>query len=214
VLFKNLKVFLLVFLGTSIVLGSLFTISYLYEEKTYLEKELVKWQEEVSQLNQELEKMKIYVQNINKYAEAYRTTPEIITMVITESEKYNLNPTIMFELIRAESSFNSQVVSKMGAKGLCQITPRTAKELARELKLEYSEEKLFDHHYNIQLGTYYLAKLLKEYNMDYHKALTAYNRGPTGLTNFIKTRGTAVSRYSQRISSRSQQLTLRKTNSF
>lgn len=213
-LFKNLKVFLLVFLGTSIVLGSLFTISYLYEEKTYLEKELVKWQEEVSQLNQELEKMKIYVQNINKYAEAYRTTPEIITMVITESEKYNLNPTIMFELIRAESSFNSQVVSKMGAKGLCQITPRTAKELARELKLEYSEEKLFDHHYNIQLGTYYLAKLLKEYNMDYHKALTAYNRGPTGLTNFIKTRGTAVSRYSQRISSRSQQLTLRKTNSF
>ena len=112
----------------------------------------------------------------------------------------------MLELIRVESNFDSQAISKVGAKGLCQINPRTAQELARELKLEYSEEKLFDDHYNIQLGTYYLAKLLKEYNMDYHKALTAYNRGPTGLANFMKTRGTAVSRYSQKISSRSQQL--------
>jgi len=188
------------------VLGSFFTISFLYEEKSYLEKELIKYKEEVSQLNQELEKINNYVQKINKYAKVYRTTPEIIAMVTAESEKYNLNPTIMLELIRVESNFDSQAISKVGAKGLCQINPRTAQELARELKLEYSEEKLFDDHYNIQLGTYYLAKLLKEYNMDYHKALTAYNRGPTGLANFMKTRGTAVSRYSQKISSRSQQL--------
>ena len=213
-LFKNLKVPLIIFLCTGIELGSLFTISCLYEKKTCLENELAKWQEEVSQLNQELEKVKVYMQKINKYAEVYRTTPEIITMAINESEKYNLNPTILFELIRAESNFNSQAISKVGAKGLCQINPRTAVELARELKLEYSEEKLFDNHYNIQLGTYYLAKLLKEYNMDYHRALTAYNRGPTGLANFIKSRGTAVSRYSQRISSRSQQLTLRTANNF
>ncbi|MGI6144685.1 MAG: lytic transglycosylase domain-containing protein [Clostridia bacterium] len=204
--FKKLKVFLKVFLCTSMVLGSFFTISFLYEEKSYLEKELIKYKEEVSQLNQELEKINNYVQKINKYAKVYRTTPEIIAMVTAESEKYNLNPTIMLELIRVESNFDSQAISKVGAKGLCQINPRTAQELARELKLEYSEEKLFDDHYNIQLGTYYLAKLLKEYNMDYHKALTAYNRGPTGLANFMKTRGTAVSRYSQKISSRSQQL--------
>jgi soluble lytic murein transglycosylase len=206
VFFKKLKVFLKVFLCTSMVLGSFFTISFLYEEKSYLEKELIKYKEEVSQLNQELEKINNYVQKINKYAKVYRTTPEIIAMVTAESEKYNLNPTIMLELIRVESNFDSQAISKVGAKGLCQINPRTAQELARELKLEYSEEKLFDDHYNIQLGTYYLAKLLKEYNMDYHKALTAYNRGPTGLANFMKTRGTAVSRYSQKISSRSQQL--------
>ena len=213
-LFKNLKVSLIIFLGISIVLGSMFTISCLYEEKTFLEKELIKWQKEVSQLNQELEKMKLYVQKISKYAEVYQTTPKIITMVFTESEKHDLNPAIMLELIKTESNFNAQAVSKVGAIGLCQIIPGTAKALARELQLEYSEEKLFDNHYNIQLGTYYLAKLLQEYNLDYHRALTAYNRGPTGLANFIKTRGTAVSRYSQRISSRSQQLTIRTTENY
>ena len=60
--FKKLKVFLKVFLCTSMVLGSFFTISFLYEEKSYLEKELIKYKEEVSQLNQELEKINNYVQ--------------------------------------------------------------------------------------------------------------------------------------------------------
>lgn len=201
VILKKLKLPLLIFLCTSIVLTALSSIFLLYQEKLYLEKELLKWQNEATRLD-------IKLKEINNYAHVYRTSPQVIAMVFTESEKYNINPTIMFELIKAESNFNPRAVSKVGAKGLCQIIPLTARELAGELNLTYNEESLFNYHYNIQLGTYYLSKLLKEYNMDYHKALTAYNRGPTGLKNYIKNRGTAVSRYSQNISSRSLQLTL------
>ena len=206
--FKKLTKPLLFFLCIGIVLTGLSSVNHLYEEKTYLEKELLRWQDEVSRLRTELDRL----EKINSYAEIYQTSPEIVSLVIEESEKYQLKPVVMLELIKVESNFNPRAISRIGAKGLCQINPLTAPELARELNLEYSEAKLFDNHYNIQLGTYYLAKLLKSYNMDYHRALTAYNRGPTGLQNYIKTRGTAVSRYSQKISSRSQQLTLNTAN--
>ena len=198
---KKIKIPLLIFVYTAVVLAALFCICILYQENAYLKQDLQKSQEETTQLKEELVK-------INRFSEIYRTSPQIVAVVLRESEKYEITPTIMLELIKTESDFNPQAVSKFGARGLCQIRPVTAKELSQELKLNYGENHLFDTNYNIRLGTYYLAKLLQSNNGDYHRALTAYNRGPRGLEIYMKNKGTAISRYSQRINSKSRQLAL------
>ncbi|MGI6607018.1 MAG: lytic transglycosylase domain-containing protein [Peptococcia bacterium] len=191
------------FLCTVLVFAAIFSYCELYQglcqEKNSLNEQLIKIREEVQQLEEELLKIK-------RYAEMYGTTPEVIAITLRESEKYGITPTIMLELIKTESDFNPTAVSIADARGLCQIRPMTAKELCRELGVEYQQKKLFETEFNISLGAYYLAKLLKSYNGDYHRALTAYNRGPMGLENYMQSRGTAVSRYSQRISSRGFQL--------
>lgn len=180
------------FIYISIVLAALLCICILAMDKTALEQELLQHQEEADQLREELNR-------IRRYSEHYRTTPEIIAAVIRESENRGVNPLIMLELIRRESNFQPAAVSRDGAVGLCQLRPVTAQEAARELCLEYRPEALVDADYSIKLGTYYLAKLVNMYNEDYHRALTAYNRGITGLNRYIKRTGSPVSRYSSQI---------------
>lgn len=190
---KNIRLPLLLFFYTAVVLATLLCICLLYLEKEAMEQDLLKWQQKTMELHNELER-------INRYAKDYETTPEIVAAVIRECEKYDIEPKIMLELIDLESDFNAQAVSSHGAAGLCQIRPFTARELARELGLEYSYEQLFNSDYNVTLATYYLSKLLKMHEQDFHKALTAYNRGPTGLKNYIARTGQAASSYSLRIS--------------
>jgi soluble lytic murein transglycosylase len=208
---SNNKIPWVFLLCTVLVFAAIFSYCELYQElcqeKNILKEELQKTQEEVQQLEEELLR-------INRYAEMYGTSPEVIAVTLRESEKYGITPTIMLELIKTESDFNPRAISKADARGLCQIRPMTAKELCRELGVEFQQNKLFETEFNISLGTYYLAKLLKSYNGDYHRALTAYNRGPMGLKNYMQSRGTAVSRYSQRISSRGFQLAMQPNQSI
>lgn len=200
---NNKKIPLLFLLCSALAFAAIFCYCELYQEnrtiKQELKQELQKKQEELDQLKEELNQLK-------RFSEIYGTSPQVVAVTLRESEKYGINPMIMLELIKAESNFDPKAVSKDGARGLCQLKPVTAKELSRELGINFGEKTLFDIDYNISLGTYYLAKLLHRHNGDYHRALTAYNRGPKGLEIYIKSRGTAVSRYSERISSRSLQL--------
>ncbi|MBZ4653879.1 MAG: Lytic transglycosylase catalytic [Peptococcaceae bacterium] len=191
--FGPIKLPRLVFFYAAIVLTAVLCICMFYLQKEALEDELLKWQEEAQRLKNELERIK-------RYTEIYQTSPEIIALVLRESEKYKIDPTMMLELIKLESKFTANAISPHGAIGLCQIRPETAEELARELGLPPEKELLFNAEYNIKLGTYFLSKLLDIYDKDYHKALTAYNRGPAGLLAYMKKRGTAVSTYSRRIS--------------
>lgn len=197
------KLPLLFLLCSALVFAAIFCYCELFQEnrviKHELKQELQKKQEELNQLKEELKQLK-------RLSEIYGTTTQIVAVALRESEKYGIKPTIMLELIKAESDFDPKAVSKDGARGLCQLKPVTAKELSRELGINFNKNTLFDIEYNIRLGAYYLAKLLHYHNGDYHRALTAYNRGPKGLETYMKTRGTAVSRYSQQISSRSMQL--------
>lgn len=192
-LVKKLKLPYLIFAYTAFVLVILLCICTLYLKNMALEQELKKWQEENTNLKNELIK-------INRFSELYNTSPQFVGMVLRESEKNGLDPVVMLELIKIESDFRPNAVSRDGARGLCQLKPVTARELAVELGLAYAPEHLDEPEYNIRLGAYYLAKLFKMNGNDFHKALTAYNRGPSGLENYIQSNGTAVSSYSQRIS--------------
>jgi soluble lytic murein transglycosylase len=79
-------------------------------------------------------------------------------------------------LIRQESTFQPDALSPAGAIGLMQVLPRTAKRLARRLKLGYARSKLFNPEYNLLVGSLYLADLLRGEGSP-EAALAAFNAG-------------------------------------
>jgi len=79
-------------------------------------------------------------------------------------------------LMRQESSFQADAVSKSGAIGLTQVLPKTGRRLARELHVRYSSTKLYDPAYNLKLGMHYLGELLRTQGSP-EASLGAYNAG-------------------------------------
>lgn len=93
-------------------------------------------------------------------------------------------------IIQAESSGDPTAVSPKGAKGLMQLMPETAEEMARELGIPYSEERLTgDPNYNMALGNAYLNKMLGRYGGNSTLAVAAYNAGPGSVDKWIKENG-------------------------
>ena len=89
-----------------------------------------------------------------------------------------------------ESGGRVAAVSPKGARGLMQLMPGTAREMAQELNLPYSEQRLIrDGEYNKQLGTAYLDKLLKRYDGATALAVAAYNAGPGRVDEWLKSNG-------------------------
>lgn len=196
---NTLRIPHLIFVYTAIVLMALLCICILYMENQAIENEMTKWELEANQFKDEASQLRNELEKIKRYANNYGSKPEVISVVFRECEKYNIDPMIMLELIRLESDFNPQALSSHGARGLCQIIPATGRGLSKELGLEYSNEKLDDYEFSVTLGAFYLSKLLKMNDNDIHKALTAYNRGPAGMENYVKRTGTPISSYSERI---------------
>ncbi|MGN7678436.1 MAG: transglycosylase SLT domain-containing protein [Anaplasma sp.] len=96
------------------------------------------------------------------------------------------NQEIVLSIIRQESRFDRKAKSPANAIGLMQLLPSTAMEVAKDLRVEYSESSLTDPEYNIMLGHHYLKKLLKTYNNSLVLALAAYNAGPRNVNMWIK----------------------------
>lgn len=93
-------------------------------------------------------------------------------------------------VIQAESSGDPTAVSPKGAKGLMQLMPGTAEEMAKELGIPYSEERLTaDPNYNMALGNAYLNKMLGRYGGNSTLAVAAYNAGPGSVDKWIKANG-------------------------
>lgn len=103
------------------------------------------------------------------------------------STERKLEKYFILAIIRAESGFDKNAHSWANAYGLMQIIPRTAKELASELKLDFSApEDLFEEEFNLQLGIYYVSKLAKRYNNQKEYILAAYNAGPHRVSRWKK----------------------------
>jgi soluble lytic murein transglycosylase len=93
-----------------------------------------------------------------------------------ESSKNDLDPMVVAGLIRQESTFQADIVSHANAVGLMQLLPKTAKLLAKQKRIKYAKNKLFEPDYNIELGTYYFKGLVNLTGAPEY-ALAAYNAG-------------------------------------
>jgi soluble lytic murein transglycosylase-like protein len=89
-----------------------------------------------------------------------------------------LPPALVFGVIRQESAFDAAAQSSAGARGLMQLMPGTAHELARGLGLGWSRERLVDPAWNVQVGASYLRQVLAMFGGNVELALAGYNGGP------------------------------------
>lgn len=98
--------------------------------------------------------------------------------------KHDIEPDVAYGLVFTESTFRDRAVSHVGARGLTQLMPRTAKWLEPGV----TTRDLYDPDVNLDLGFRYLRQLIDKYEGDVENALTAYNRGP-GTVDRILDRG-------------------------
>ena len=104
-------------------------------------------------------------------------------------DKKILDSSVILALIRQESEFDTSATSRVGAKGLMQIMPATARVLSKVTNIDFSREKLTrDKDYNLALGSYYISDLDDLFGSQY-LAFAAYNAGPNRVEKWIKTHG-------------------------
>lgn len=92
------------------------------------------------------------------------------------SAAYGVDETLIYAVIRTESSFNPAATSEVGAKGLMQIMPDTVDWLCNRLGEDADAVDLQDEDTAIRLGTYFL-KILQDKFGDTHTVLAAYHAG-------------------------------------
>lgn len=115
----------------------------------------------------------------------YKT--DYLELVEKYAKEYEVDPKMIFAIIKAESNFNPNVVSKSGAIGLMQLMDTTAEELCNKMDIFYVKKaSLYQPELNIQLGTKYFSNLLQEYDGNYLLALTAYNAGIGNVKKWIE----------------------------
>ena len=98
----------------------------------------------------------------------------------------NLDPYLVASLIRQESEFNPNAVSRANAVGLMQLLPRTGKNVARQVKLKrYSPSQLYTPAVNMQLGTRYFRGMVDKFGGSFEYALAAYNAGSDRVEEWL-----------------------------
>lgn len=103
------------------------------------------------------------------------------------SRMNNLNPYMTISLLKEESYFNPEAVSSSNAKGLMQMLPGTAMDIAKWKGLDYvNSSDLFQPQKSIEFGTAYLSHTKELLNNSNLFAVAAYNSGPGAVKNWIK----------------------------
>src|SRR5207248_6322837 len=94
---------------------------------------------------------------------------------------------LLFAIVRQESGFATEAMSRVGARGLMQLMPATAAGLASKLQLPYSVDRLTgDSVYNRTLGRSYIETMIDEFGGSYPLAIAAYNAGPGRVRQWLR----------------------------
>ena len=103
---------------------------------------------------------------------------------------YAPDPALVHAIIRQESGFDREAISRAGARGLMQLMPATAKETSRRVGIDYDLGALLtDPEYNVTLGRAYLAAMVERFGGHYVLAIAAYNAGPSLVSQWIARNG-------------------------
>jgi len=102
------------------------------------------------------------------------------------SSKHKVDEFMIYSIIREESRFQKNAVSRAGAIGLMQLLPTTAEAMAKEVEIErYTTDMLYVPRINIELGIAYLRKVLNQFNGNICLALASYNAGPYNVVRWL-----------------------------
>ncbi|HEX2253025.1 MAG TPA: transglycosylase SLT domain-containing protein [Thermoanaerobaculia bacterium] len=105
------------------------------------------------------------------------------------AERTGLPPHLVAGIIRQESAFDVRAESWAGARGLMQLMPATAREVAGKLGQAHTPSKLFDPEYSILLGSTYFAETLRRFDGNVELALAGYNGGPNRMRRLWREAG-------------------------
>ena len=112
-----------------------------------------------------------------------------LSSTLNLSVDYQMDPFWIISIMMVESRFNPTAQSHKNAQGLMQIQPETAGHLYQLMNKKMSDEKIDDQLHkpseNIEVGVFYLKKLLHNFMLNYQLATIAYNLGPNKLKNRI-----------------------------
>lgn len=114
------------------------------------------------------------------YPQAYRDS------IFKASARFNINPYLIFAIMREESRFDSFARSPAGALGLMQLMPETAKREGKKIGIILKQDsEVFEPDKNIHIGSFYLKKLIEEFGNPVF-AIAAYNAGEKAVESWLK----------------------------
>ncbi|MCB9453366.1 MAG: tetratricopeptide repeat protein [Anaerolineaceae bacterium] len=125
-----------------------------------------------------------------KYIARMRYPIYYLDPVLESSQRYDLDPLLLFSLIRHESLFDTYATAAAGEKGLTQVIPSTAEYIAGQLGWpNYQHSDLFRPYIGIEFGAYFLGEQLARFDGNVQAALAGYNAGPGRAANWLALSG-------------------------
>jgi soluble lytic murein transglycosylase len=105
------------------------------------------------------------------------------------ASKHKIEPQFIYAIARQESAMSPSAKSSVGARGIMQLMPSTARQTANKYGLRHKTTDLYQPEHNIALGTAYLSELLSKYNGNRILAAAAYNAGPYRVEHWLNNTG-------------------------